>query len=157
NQAAATYSIQNATAPAAGQVGIANVQLLAANTSGNRINATEVAITPIDVIGLQNAVGSPQPVSVLADGAVHTSTVTFGPILDTFGNQVPDGSLVVASAASCGGLTSANTCISSAGGQIVNGGVSPSGTTYSVFTVQNGCVSVSYADQNIASTPGQTQ
>ncbi len=133
------------------------MQLLAVNNSGNQINSTEVAVVPIDVLGLDNAVGSPQPVSVLADGGIHTSTVTFGPILDTFGNQVPDGSLVLSSAASCAAVTSAGSCISSAGGQIVNGGASPSGASYRVFTVQNGSVVVTYADQNITSRTGQTQ
>ena len=157
NQAAATYSVQNATVPAGGQVETATVQLLAANNSGNQTNRTEVAITSVEVLGLDNAIGSPQPVSILADGGVHTSTVTFGPILDAFGNPVPDGSLVLATAAFCGAITTAGGCVNSVGGQIVNGGASPSGSNYEVFTVQNGSVVVTYADQNITSVPGQSQ
>ncbi|MHB8217454.1 MAG: carboxypeptidase regulatory-like domain-containing protein [Candidatus Sulfotelmatobacter sp.] len=157
NQAAATYSVQNATVPAGGQVETATVQLMAATNSGNQTSRTEVAITSVEVLGLDNAIGSPQPVSVLADGGVHTSTVTFGPILDAFGNPVPDGSLVLATATFCGALTTAGSCVNSVGGQIVNGGVSPSGSSYEVFTVQNGSVVVTYADQNLTSVPGQSQ
>jgi len=157
NQAAATYSAQNASAPQAEQVEIANVQLLPATNSGNQIGSTEIAIAPINVLGLDNAIGTAQPASVLADGGIHTSTVTFGPILDTFGNPVPDGSLVLASAAFCAARFSNGNCVNSLGGQIVDGATSPSGSSFKVFTVHNASVSVTYADQNLTSAPGQIQ
>ena len=158
NQAAATYSIQGVSAPAAGQIQIANLQLVPANNSGFPISRVEISVQALNVLGVNNAVGSPQPPTVFADGGIHTSTVTFGPILDTFGNPVPDGALVVASAANCAALNSGGGCIfSDANGQIVNGDPSPSGDAYRVFMVHDGLVSVTFADQNITSAPGQTQ
>jgi hypothetical protein len=155
NQTSATYSAQMAGAPAAEQVLVANAQVLPANNAGNQIGSTAVAVAPIRVLGLDNAIGTAEPASILADGAIHTATVTFGPILDSYGNQVPDGSLVVAGAASCAARYANGYCVNSAGGQIVNGTASPSGSSYKTFSVQNGSVSVIYADQNVTAAPGQ--
>jgi hypothetical protein len=77
-------------------------------------------------------------------------------LLDAVGNLIPDGSKVVVSAASCGGRDAIGFCINSAGGQILDGTASPSGSIYKFFTVQNGKVTATYADQGLAVGPGQT-
>ncbi len=156
-EALATYSILNSSAPSAGQVNTANIQLRMANPSGYSIDAYALAVMPVEVLGPNNAVGSAQPTSVLADGGIHLATVTFGPILDAFGNPLPDGSTVVASAFFCAARDRNFNCIGSAGGQIIDGTPSPNDSRYRVFTVQNGNVSVTYADQNVTSNVGQIQ
>jgi len=92
----------------------------------------------------------------LGDGGAHTTTVTFTPVLDAFGNPIPDGSNVLASAAFCASV-SAGSCVPSAGGQVLNGSPSPSGSSYQVLTVQGGRVDVTYADQGVQSASGQIQ
>ncbi|HTC93759.1 MAG TPA: carboxypeptidase regulatory-like domain-containing protein [Terriglobales bacterium] len=156
-EALATYSTENVSAPGAGQVVVANVQLLMESSAGNPVDRRAVAITPIQVLGPLNAVGSSQPASIFADGGIHTSAVTFSPILDAFGNPLPDGSTIIASASSCAALTSFGGCFPSAGGQIIEGTSSPSSSIYKVLSVQNGAVSLTYADQGIASVLGQIQ
>jgi hypothetical protein len=82
--------------------------------------------------------------------------VTFKPVLDAFGNVLPDGSKIAVSVAS--GATFSGCCfIGSAGGQILSGTPSPSGSTFLIHTVSGGAITVSYSDQNVISTPGQTQ
>src|SRR4029077_1514725 len=115
-----------------------------------------IAVAPIELLGPGNAVGFANPATILADGGAHTATVTFSPVLDAFGNVIPDGSKVLASAASCASQQNGS-CVPSAGGQVLNGGASPTSTAYSVYTVQNGAVTVPYADQGIQSSPGQIQ
>lgn len=156
-EALATYSTVNISPPGEGQVTTANVQLRMANSTGNPIDSHEVAVTGIQVLGPENAVGSSQPASILADGAIHTATVTFSPVLDTFGDPLPDGSTVAAAVANCAALNQFNGCIGSAGGQIVNGDISANGSTYKLLTVQNGSVLVTYADQDVVSLSGQVQ
>jgi hypothetical protein len=156
-QATATYTAQGASAPATGQASVVNIQVQMADNTGLELDRTAITIAPLELLGPANAIGNANPASILGDGGVHTSTVTFSPVLDAFGNTIPDGSNIIASASSCAGLTSADFCISSAGGQVTNGTPSPSGTIYSVLTVQGGQVVVNYADQGVISSPGQVQ
>jgi hypothetical protein len=156
-QAVATYSVAGATAPSTGQSAIANIQVLMADQNGAQIGNREVSFAPLVVLAPGNAVGFAQPASVLADGGLHISTVTFSPILDAFGNPIPDGSSVVASAGDCAGRHPDLSCISSAQGQVLNGSPSPSGGGFKVLPVQSGQVVVSYGDQNVGSVPGQIQ
>ena len=154
-QVTATYSAAGATAPATGQTSIANVQALMGDPSGRILDSTEIGALPLRVLGPANAIGTAQPAAVLADGGSHTSTVTFSPVLDAAGNPLPEGSTLVAAAGNCFGLTASGGCILSAGGQILNGTASPSGSGFKVLTVQNGQVAATYADQGLTSTPGQ--
>ncbi len=154
-QTTATYSPQGASAPGTGQTLIANVQALMADIQGRTLDSTGIGILPIQILGPANAIGSAQPPIVLADGASHTSTVTFGPVLDAVGNPIPEGSKVVVSAADCGGRDANGFCVRSAGGQILDGADSPSGSIYKAFTVQGGRVTATYADQGLTAGPGQ--
>lgn len=136
-----------------GQVQVANVQVAQAGIGGVLGDITAVAVTPLRLVAPLNASGAASPSSLLADGAVHTSTVTFGPILDAYGNTVPDGTLVAASAAPNAAF-SGGSYVPSAGGQIVDGAPSPT-ANHKVFAVSNGAVSLTYADQNLTREPGQ--
>jgi hypothetical protein len=156
NQAAATYTVDGVGTVSPGSTAVANIQLAMGDPSGRTLDTRVVKILPITLVPPSNAVGNAQPPSLLGDGAIHTSTVTFKPILDAFGNPLPDGSRVAVSAVSnasfigcCG--------VGSAGGQILSGTVSPNNGNFMVQTVSNGGVTVTYADQNVISTPGQIQ
>jgi hypothetical protein len=155
-QATATYSAQGANAPGTGQTNIANFQVLMGDVQGAILDSTGIGVLPIQILGPSNAIGSAEPPIILGDGASHTSTVTFTPLLDAVGNLIPDGSKVVVSAANCGGRDASGFCINSAGGQILDGTASPSGSIYKFFTVQGGKVTATYADQGLAVGPGQT-
>jgi hypothetical protein len=152
----ATYSPQGASAPSPTSTQTAEIQLLEASPSGTIIDRREIAIAGITLLAPENAVGVAQPATILGDGAIHTSTVTFKPVLDAFGDPLPDGSKVIVSASSCAAFFTNGFCVNSAGGQILNGTPSPSGSAFTVLTVQNGAVTVNYADQNVIAGPGQT-
>ena len=155
-QITATYTPQGASAPGAG-VGIANLQLLMADAQGNRLDQRAVAVAPVQLIWPGNALGAADPLNILADGALHTTTVTFTHLLDAFGNVIPDGTNVIASAANCAGFFPVGGCVFSVGGQVLNGATSPSGSIFKVFTVESGQIAVAYGDQGLTSVPGQTQ
>jgi hypothetical protein len=82
--------------------------------------------------------------------------VTFDPVLDAFGNPLPDGSKVAVSTANNVALRN-GVFVPSAGGQILNGDASPSGAQYKVLTVEAGAVTATYADQNITAVTAQTR
>jgi hypothetical protein len=152
----ATYSPQGASAPSPTSTQTAVIQLLEANPAGFLIDRREIVIGSITLLAPENAIGTAQPSIILGDGGIHTSTVTFRPILDVFGDPLPDGSKVIVSATSCAALFTNGLCVGSAGGQILNGTPSPSSSVENVLTVQNGAVTVNYADQNVVVGPGQT-
>src|SRR5260370_14437645 len=136
-EASATYSILNSQPPSAGQVNTANIQLRMANTGGIAIDNYVVAVAPVQVLGPNNAVGSAQPASVLADGGIHLSTVTFAPVLDAFGNPLPDGSTIIAAAFYCAARDRNFNCVPSPGGQILDGTPSPTDSRSKLFPVQH--------------------
>src|SRR5260370_14114337 len=92
---------------------------------------------------------------MLGDGAVHTATVTFKPVIDAFGNALPDGTKLAVSANPNSAITISGCCyVPSAGGQILSGTPSAS-PGYNIHTVQGGAVTIPYADQNVTVAPGQ--
>ena len=156
NQMAATYTVDGVGTVSPGSTTIANLQLAMGDPSGRLLDNRVIKVLPITLVPPSNAIANAQPASVLGDGAIHTSTVTFNPILDAFGNPLPDGTKVAVSAAN--DATFAGCCfINSAGGQILSGTASPSNSQFRVHTVSGGGITVSYADQNVISNPGQIQ
>ncbi len=152
----ATYSTDGSTNVTPGQTGTANLSLVMIDPSAQILDINAITVHGVVLVPPSNAVGSSQPASVLGDGAVHTSTVTFAPILDAYGNTIPDGTTLAVSASSDAAITGGGCCyVNSAGGQIVNGTPSSSGSQYKLLTVQNGALTVTYADQNVTATPGQ--
>ncbi len=152
----ATYSPLGASAPTPTSTQTATIQLMEANPAGVVIDRRQIVLGSLTLLAPENAIGTSQPSIILGDGGIHTSTVTFRPVLDVFGDPIPDGSKVVVSVANCGALFSNGACVGSVGGQILNGTASPSGSIYNVLTVQNGAVTVNYANQNVVVGPGQT-
>jgi hypothetical protein len=153
-----TFTIDGSTTVGTGSTAISNAQVIMADPfSYNQLDSRVITAIPISILGLNNAVGNAQPSDLSGDGMLHVSSVTFSPILDSFGNPVPDGSLVLASAASCAVRDINGFCISSAGGQILNGTTAAAGASYKLFAVHNASVTVSYGSQGITAQPGQTQ
>ena len=75
-----------------GVVQTANLQMVMVDPATTGVlDWTVVNATPVRLVPATNAVGTAQPPSVLADSGLHTSTVTFNPVLDAFGNVIPDG------------------------------------------------------------------
>jgi hypothetical protein len=118
---------------------------------------------------LADATGSISSDSLLGSGTVHlhgmssaTATgpealafgesgpVIFSGIKDSAGNTVPDGAKVVVSAVDCASVDDTNVCVASAGGTVLDGEVSPSGSGYKVFTVIGGSVTVTYSAEGAA-------
>jgi hypothetical protein len=157
NGFSATYSTDGSTFVAPGQTGIAALQLAMVDPSANVLDTHVITVQDIVLVPPSNGVGSAQPSSILGDGGVHTSTVTFAPIIDAYGNTVPDGTTLAVSANSGAAYIPNVGYISSAGGQIMSGTPSASNPGYSIQTVQNGALTVTYADQNVTANPGQEQ
>jgi hypothetical protein len=150
----AAYSTDGSTIISPGQTGIATLQLVMVDPSANVLDTHDIAVQNLVLVPPSNAVGSSQPASVLGDGGIHTATVTFAPVLDAYGNTVPDGTVLGVTATGYAAVSN-NAYILSAGGQIVNGTPSSSNSNYKIVTVQGGALTVTYADQNVTATPGQ--
>jgi hypothetical protein len=154
----ATYSPSTITTDP-GTVKTATVSVTVADASGVKIDTYAIGNDTIQLLG--PALGTPAsvtPTTLLADGGAHVATASFGPILDSYGNTVPDGTLVVASVSPNTGVTPDGCCYyPTVGGVILDGDVSPSGTAYRTYTVENGAITVTYTNQNITALPGQTK
>jgi hypothetical protein len=152
--AAATYTVDGVSLRSPGSTIISNVQLAMGTPAGNLVDVTALKVLPLTLVSPTNALGSAQPATIMGDGFIHTSTVTFNTILDAFGNPIPDGVKVAVTAINNG--TVVGCCfIGSAGGQILSGTPSPSNPNFLVHTITNGQVVVTYADQNVIAGPGQ--
>lgn len=151
----ATYSTDGSNFVPPGQTGIAALQLAMVDPTANILDTHVITVQNLVLVPPSNGVGSAQPASILGDGGIHTSTVTFAPIIDAYGNTVPDGTTLAVSANSDAAYIPGVAYIASAGGQIVNGTPSPSNSNYKILTVQGGALTVTYADQNVTATAGQ--
>jgi hypothetical protein len=152
-----TYSTQGVGAIGTGGQVTSTLQVLMADKAGFLASDRTLGYTSIRIVGALNALGSVSPTVLFGDGALQTATVTFDHILDVNGNPLPDGTKVLATAASCGGRFQSNGfCVDSAGGQILNGDPSPSGSFYKVFPITGGKVTITYGNQGIAVPPSGT-
>jgi len=94
---------------------------------------------------------SPSRVSIAGDrgaigwGAGGTGAVTFSGIKDSAGNTVPDGTVVLATVASCATANSTGNCNNSTGGTIVDGTTSSWNSAFKQFTVMNGSITLTYS------------
>jgi hypothetical protein len=157
NQAAATYTVNGVATVNPGSTAVTNIQLAMGDPNGNLLDNRLLKLLGITLVPPSNAVGNAQPGSILGDGGIHTATVTFNPIIDAFGNTLPDGSKVAVSAVNNATVIPGCCFIGSAGGQVLSGITATNDTRFQVHTVTNGGITVSYADQNVISTPGQIQ
>jgi hypothetical protein len=152
----ATYLTDGSILAAPGQTATAVLQLAMVDPLGNTVDSSNSAITVRNLVLVppSNAVGSSQPASILGDGAVHTAIVTFKPVLDAFGNLLPDGTGLAVSANPNAAIFGC--CyLASAGGQILSGTPSAASPGYNIHTVQGSALTITYADQNVTVSPGQ--
>jgi hypothetical protein len=150
----AVYSTDGSTTVAPGQTGVAALSLVMVDPNANILDVNTITVEDLLLVPPSNAVGSSMPASVLADGGAHTTTVTFSPVLDAFGNTIPDGTNLAVTATGYDTF-SGGFYVVSAGGQIVNGTPSSNNSDFKILTVQNGAVTATFADQNVTATPGQ--
>ncbi len=137
-QVQAVYS-SNTLAAQINETKVARVVVVPATYDGNVLSTYSIGQADINLHGTTSAVASGP--STLARGA--TASITFSGIKDSAGNVVPDGTVVVATAANCV-LTnpSSGFCFGSSGGTITDG--TPAGS-FKAFTVVNGSVTVTYS------------
>jgi hypothetical protein len=152
NGFSATYLTDGSTVTSPGQTSTAVLQLAMVDPNGNA-DTSAISVENLILVPPSNVVGSSQPASLLGDGVAHIATVIFKPVLDAFGNQIPDGT-TLAVTANPGAVIWGCCGLPSAGGQILSGTSSPS-NGFKVHTVQGGALTVTYADQNVTVTPGQ--
>ncbi|HEX6096863.1 MAG TPA: carboxypeptidase regulatory-like domain-containing protein [Thermoanaerobaculia bacterium] len=153
----ATYTTAGANAARTAEVKHAVVQVTPADAANARIDDKQIApLHALKILGPQNAQATADPANVFGDGGVHTTTVKFSKILDTFGNPLPEGTKLLVSANSCASRNSGGSCVWADGGQILNGDVTQNGGI-KMFPITNGEVVATYADQDIAVPPGQTR
>ncbi len=149
----ATYLTDASTVASPGQTATAGLQLAMVDPTGHTLDSYAITVRNLILVPPSNVVGSSQPASLLGDGAVHIATVTFKPVLDAYGNVLPDGTKLDVSANQSAAISGC--CyVNSAGGQILSGTPSSS-SGYYVHTVQGGALTVTYADQNVTVVPGQ--
>jgi len=144
----AAYSIDGIAVPQTGETKTVNVQIVMATPTLSIMNLPVFAYAPLRVLGPDNAIGFAEPAAVLADGALHTTTITFDHILDSYGDPLPDGSKVMACGSSgCGRYYTDGPYLPGIDGQILNGDVSVYGSNsrYKLFTIQDGKVVIDYS------------
>lgn len=132
-------------------VGIANIQVLPARPSGYRIGNHAFSIIPVTLSSLQQAQVTVNPASLLADqNTANVTAITLTGIKDGAGNNVPDGTKVVATPqAHCFRDPVTNGCVSSAGGTVTSGTPSSEGFGFQVHTVSGGSVQMTYASSPV--------
>jgi hypothetical protein len=149
----ATYLTDGSQGANPGQTATAVLQLAMVDPNGYTVDINAIALQNLILVPPSNAVGFSQPASILGDGGAHIATVTFSPVIDAYGNVIPDGTKLDVSVGSEAAV-SQGTYVISAGGQILSGVASPSGNYYT-HTVQGGALTITYADQNVTAPPGQ--
>ena len=153
----ATYSTQGVNPARVGEIKVATVQVTPGDASGARIDDKNIApLRAIKIVGPQNAQGTADPSTVFGDGGVHTTKVRFSHILDAMGNPLPEGTKLIVSANNCASRDAWGYCHFSTGGQILNGEVTAINGNKR-FTIENGAIEATYADQGIPVQPGQTR
>jgi hypothetical protein len=140
----------------AGQDRTSNIQVLAGDNIGGRLDMRVLGLAQVKILGPMNARGSATESAIFGDGNLQTTTVRFTHILDLHGNPLPEGSFVVVTAANSATWTSC--CyVNSAGGQILNGLPSPNDSNFKYFAIKDGGIDVTFGNQGIVSGPGESK
>jgi hypothetical protein len=151
----ATYEARSVNAQA-GDIKVARIQLAMSDADGRRVNQTRIGVRDLPLLAPAHAVGSADPPSLLADGRVRTASVRFSPVIDAFGNPLPDGARVLVSAAASEGTRDGAFIPSVTGASILNGEV-PAFGAYRIFAVEGGAVTAVLGIDNVVSPVGRIQ
>jgi hypothetical protein len=139
-QIAATYSDTGIVLDVE-QTQTANVQVAFAASDGSVPDRREISFAPVLLHGITSTTAN-GPATLSTSGG--SATISFTGIKDSGGNLVPDGTVVLVSAADSATFT--NCCfVRSSGGTIVDGSPSSSGVQWKAFVVQHGTVTVTYS------------
>ena len=132
---------------AVGETKLARVSVVAADGLGNVVSLQALATGEVRLRGASVATANGR--DSLPKGG-KTATITFAGIKDSLGNDVPDGTIVLVTAASCGTRDSNGNCHVSIGGTLLDGSPSSAGPDFRAYSVTDGNVTVTY------STPATT-
>jgi hypothetical protein len=150
----ATYSSSPVT-PASLTGATAVVQVLAADADDNVLGVEAISSIDINIRAASDrAIVHPYPAALYADRTDRRAQIVVD-VRDAAGNPVPDGTKVLLTATANGSQT---TCcfIGSAGGTILGGEASPTGS-YRAFTVANGRVTAEYSSNTLVSNVGEVK
>ena len=139
---------------AVGETKIARVSAVLADGAGNVVSPQALATGEVRLRGA--AVATANGRSSLPRGG-KTTTITFAGIKDALGNTVPDGTIVLATAASCGTRDASGNCIVSVGGTILDGAPSSAGPDFRAYSVTDGRVTVTYSTPDTATGTARIQ
>ena len=145
-QVKARYRASGLTA-GVGETRLARVSVVAADGLGSVVSPQALATGEVRLRGASVATASGRPSLPLGG---KTTTITFAGIKDSLGNDVPDGTIVLVTAANCGTRDVNGNCISSVGGTLLDGSPSSAGPEFRAYSVLDGKVTVTY------STPATT-
>jgi hypothetical protein len=137
----AVYSSGDITAGVA-EMKIARVSVVATDGSGNVTSPQALATGEVHLRGATAATANGPSSARLTGGRAK---ITFAGIRDALGNTVPDGTVVLATAANCGTFLSGTSCNVSVGGTLLDGSPSPSGSHFRAYTVTAGSITVTYS------------
>jgi protocatechuate 3,4-dioxygenase beta subunit len=126
-----------------GQTQVATVQVVPASQNGTILTTRVIGTAQVRLNGTTSAEASGPATVSRATGS--TATITFSGIKDAAGNTVPDGTVVGVGIGYCVARDPNGFCINSAGGTIVDGNPSPTGSGWKSYTVTNGTITVSYS------------
>jgi hypothetical protein len=127
-----------------------------ADANGRRVSQTRIGVRFLPLLAPAHAVGSSSPPSIFADGNLRTATVTFSPVIDAFGNHLPDGARVLVSALNLEGQLGGIGIPSVTGARILNGEI-PTAGQHRIFPVEDGAVAAILGIENVASAVGRVQ
>jgi hypothetical protein len=125
-----------------GETKLARISVVATDGAGNVISPQALATGEVHLRGATAATANGPSIARLTGGRAK---VTFAGIRDALGNTVPDGTVVLATAANCGTFLSGTTCNVSVGGTLLDGASSSSGPQFRAYTVTAGSITVTYS------------
>jgi hypothetical protein len=137
----AVYSPEGIVA-GVGETKISRISAVAADGSGNVTSTQALATGEVHVHGATAATAN-GPTSVKL--TLGLAKITFAGIRDALGNTVPDGTIVLATAADCGTFASGTFCNSSVGGTLLDGAATRSGPQFRAYTVNAGSITLTYS------------
>lgn len=140
-QVKAAYSAEGQKA-GVGESPIARISVVPADGAGNVTSTTALVTGEVRLRGMTFAIASGPATLPLVGGE---ATITFSGIRDAIGNTVPDGTMVLVTAAPCGTFDEAGLCNDSASGTLLDGSPSVEGPDYRAYSVTSGSVSVTYS------------
>jgi hypothetical protein len=135
----------------------ARVMVLPTNANGTISGNRALAHTPVTLTALDTVHAPRSQSAVIADGLQKTVTIDLQDFRDSLGDAVPDVAFVASTLGSCYHRDRNFNCLSSAGGDIVGGSLSPEFGNVAhtrVFTIANDRAEVQYQPGSVVTPVG---